>query len=51
MEDSTNVNEFENPGQNGDSSQTYRDFASGLDLCKVTKINTQREKLEGNTTG
>jgi hypothetical protein len=20
-------------------------------LCKVTKINTQREKLEGNTTG
>jgi hypothetical protein len=32
MEDSTNVNEFENPGPNGDRSQTFRNFASGLDL-------------------
>jgi hypothetical protein len=32
MQDSTNVNEFENPGSNGNSSQTFRNFASGLDL-------------------
>jgi hypothetical protein len=72
MEDSTNVNEFENTGPNGDSSQTLMNCASGLDrakitlksfcrgpspnwihqhMCKVTKINTRRGRLEGNTTG
>jgi hypothetical protein len=32
IEDPTNVNEFENPGSNGDGSLTFRDFALGLDI-------------------
>jgi hypothetical protein len=44
MEESTNVNEFENPGPNGDSSQMFWNFALGLDLklrfVAVTELDT-----------
>jgi hypothetical protein len=54
MEDSTNVNEFENPGMNGNSSsQTFKKFCirSRFKITGPSIINTRREKLERNTTG
>jgi hypothetical protein len=46
MEDSLNVNEFEKPGPNGDSSQPFRNFALSLYLksrfVAVTELDTSK---------